>query len=180
MKRLVVLLVTVALMLTTGVALAENTFTVPFSALGNSGVEGSAVLTAAGEGTDISLDITGLTPGASASATLHAGTCEAPSASLATLPALTADASGKATASGQVLFRGTEGVALAAIADGEHVMFISQAGQTVACAWIPEVETVPTVGMPRTGGADLLLALAGLSLVGIVALGSGLVLRRQH
>lgn len=182
MKKLIVVLVAAALMLSTGVALAESTFTVPFSPVAGSGVEGSAVLTAAGEGTDISLDITGLTPGAPASATLHAGTCDAPSASFAALPDLTADASGRATAEGQVLFRGTESVALASIADGQHVMFISQSGKQVACAWVPQVETEPasSVGMPRTGGLDLLLVLSGLSLLGAIFLGGGLALRRQH
>lgn len=182
MRKLVVLLVAAALMLSTRVAMAESTFTVPFSPLGNSGVEGWAVLTAAGEGTDASLDITGLSAGAVATVTLRAGTCAAPGASFATLPDLAADASGRATASGQVLFRGTESVALSAIADGEHIMFVSQSGQQVACAWIPEVETEPatSVGMPRTGNADLLLALGGLGLAGIVLLSGGLALRRQQ
>ncbi|MDQ3927604.1 MAG: hypothetical protein M3328_00500, partial [Chloroflexota bacterium] len=100
----------------------------------------------------------------------------------ATLPDLTADASGRATGAGQVLFRGTESVALSAIADGEHIMFIGRSGQRVACAWIPQVQTEPasSVGMPRTGSGDLLLVLGGLGIAGIVLLGGGLALRRQR
>lgn len=181
MKKLAILLVAAALMLSSGVALAQSTFTVPFSPVDNSGVEGHAVLTAAGEGTNVSLDITGLAPGSTAVVTLHAGSCAAPSASFAELPGLTADADGRATAMGQVLYRGTESVALEAIADGEHIIAISQSGQMVACAWIPQVETAPhtPAGIPRTGKADLLLIAASMGLIGIVALSGGLALRRR-
>ncbi len=88
MKRFVVLLVAAALMLSTGAALAQSTFTVPFSPVGDSGVSGHAVLTASGEGTNVSLEITGLAPGSTAIATLHAGSRAAPGASFAELPDL--------------------------------------------------------------------------------------------
>jgi len=180
-KKLAVFLAAAALMFSAGAALAQSTFTVPFSPVGNSGVEGHAILTAAGEGTNVSLDITGLAPGSTAIATLHAGSCAAPGASFAELPDLAANAEGRATAEGQVLYRGTESVALDAIADGEHIISISQAGQMVACAWIPQAETAPRTpaGMPRTGNADLLLIAASLAAIATVALGGGLALRRR-
>jgi hypothetical protein len=178
-KNLPVLLIAAALVLPAGVALAQSTFTVPFSSVGGSSASGSAVLTAAGNGTVVSLDITGLASGAPASAALHAGTCDAPSASFAALPGLTADASGRATASGQVLFRGTDPVALSTLADGGHVILINQSGQAVACAWIPQVENSP-VGMPRTGGPDALLRASILILGSTLLLAGGLAMRRQH
>jgi hypothetical protein len=155
--------------------MAQSTFTVPISAVGNSGVGGSAVLTATGGGTSISLDIEGLAAGASAQASLHAGTCEMPGASAAALPALTADTSGKAAASGSVLFRGTEDVALSIIADGDHVILVSEANQVVACGWIPQVETAP--GMPRTGDAMPLSVATGLFALALLALAAGMRLR---
>ena len=180
MKNLTVLLVAATLMFSTGTALAQSTFSVPFSQVGGSGIEGSAVLTAAGEGTDVSLDITGLASGSTATAALHAGTCTAPSASFAELPDLTADASGRATAGGKVLFRGADPVALHDIADGEHIIAISQSGKMVSCAWIPVAEQIGPAGMPRTGGGGLLLMVAALGLVGVVILGGGLALQRQY
>ena len=180
MKKLTVLLVAAALMLSTGAALAQGTFSVPFSQVGGSGVEGSGVLTATGEGTDVSLEITGLAAGSTATATLHAGTCAAPGASFAKLADLTADASGRATASGQVLFRGADPVALQDIADGQHIIAISQSGKMVSCTWIPVTEQIGPAGMPRTGGGGLLLMVAALGFVGVVILGGGLALQRQH
>ena len=137
---------------------------------------GGAILTGNGTdgGTTVSLHVTGLTAGTPAQASLHAGTCTTPGASLAALPALVpgTPSATSAAATGALLFRGTESVALAAVADGEHVISISQSGQVVACGLVPQVEGAPTgpVGMPRTGGpADLavllVLVLAALGLI---------------
>ncbi|HEX8217695.1 MAG TPA: hypothetical protein VF914_00635 [Chloroflexia bacterium] len=137
---------------------------------------GGAILTGNGTtgGTTVSLHVSGLTAGTPAQASLHAGTCTTPGASLAALPALVpgTPSATSAAATGALLFRGTESVALAAVADGEHVISISQSGQVVACGLVPQVEGAPTgpVGMPRTGGpADLavllVLVLAALGLI---------------
>ena len=56
---------------------------------------------------------------------MHAGTCAMPSASFAPLPYLKADATGRTTATGLVLFHATENVALATMADGEHIKVTS-------------------------------------------------------
>jgi hypothetical protein len=155
-----------------------------FEPVGGSQVDGAAILSATGKegGATFSLHVTGLTPGTPAQATLHAGTCSSPSASFARLTELTADTTGRAEASGQVLFRGEESVTLPAIADGEHILAISQSGKTVSCGWLSRFESSPTTpsGMPRTGNADLTILVAGLALLGILALSGGLALRRQH
>lgn len=112
-------LIVLVLVLLPGLVMAQETVTVQLDPVGDSQVSGTATLTAAGDGTDVALDITGLAPGTDAQATMQAGTCATPSASFATLPALEADAAGRATATGSVLFRGTENVALATMADSE-------------------------------------------------------------
>lgn len=66
----------------------------------------------------------------------RAGTCVAASASFAELPGLVADGAGKATATGQVHFRGAEAVALATVVDGPHVIMIEVDGGSGACGAI--------------------------------------------
>jgi hypothetical protein len=176
------LLIAAVLVQSVWVASAQSTITVSFNPVGGSGVGGVAVLTTAGEGTQVSLDITGLDPDAMAIATLHAGSCDAPGASFATLPTLNADQSGRARAEGQVLFRGTDNVALPVIADGEHVIIINQHGKAAACASIPRVEGLSPspAGMPRSGGAALLIAVGSLVLAAGIAVGGGIALRLRH
>jgi hypothetical protein len=160
--------------------MAQEAITVRLDPVGESGVSGTATLTAAGDGTNVALDIQGLAPGADAQATMHAGTCEMPSASFAALPGLKADATGRATATGSVLFHGTEPVALATMADGEHIIAIQQAGQVVACGVIPKLMSAsapPT--LPVTGGAASSLMAAGAGVLGFCALSAGLLLRQR-
>ena len=165
-----------------GVGMAQAAVTVQLDPMGGSGVSGTATLTAAGEGTNVTLDVKGLAPNTEARATMNANTCAAPSASFAALPALKADATGRATASGSVLFRGTEAVALETMTDGEHVINI-QAGQVVACGVIPKLApaSAPST-LPTTGGANfstfsLMAAIAGI--LGLCALSVGLFLRQR-
>jgi hypothetical protein len=160
-----------------GMALAQESVTVQLEPMGGSGVSGSATLTAAGEGTNVALDVSGLPPGATARGTLQAGTCATPSASFAALPDLTADASGRATATGSVLFRATENVALATMADGEHIIAI-HTEQVVACGVIPRLASAaPAPGtLPATGGAASWLLAAAAGVLGLCALSGGLVL----
>jgi hypothetical protein len=126
----------------------------------------------------VELEVEGLGPGAAAQATLQANTCAMPSASFAVLPDLQADATGRATASGAVLFRGTEVVALATMADGGHIITI-QTGQMVACGVIPALASasVPAT-LPGSGGAAPWLKAAIMGGLGLCALGVGLFLRR--
>lgn len=174
-------LVAVALLPLPAMALAQEAVTVQLDPMGDSGVSGTATLTAAGEATDVTLDLEGLAAGAEAQATMHAGTCAMPGASFAALPDLTADETGAATATGSVLFRGTENVALATMADGEHVIAIQAAGQMVACGIIPELTAESTAPvLPATGGMTLSLVAAIVGVLGLVALSAGLFLRRLN
>jgi hypothetical protein len=173
-------LIALALLLLPGVGMAQEAATVQLDPVGESGVSGTATLTAAGDGTDVVLDVEGLAPGADARATMHAGTCAVPSASFAALPDLKADATGRATATGSVLFRGTENVALATMADGEHIIAIHQAGQVVACGVIPRLTSVPAPpALPVTGGAAFSLMAAAAGVLGLCALSAGLFLQQS-
>lgn len=158
-----------------GVSIGQAAAVVRFEPADGSQVRGAAIVSAAGDGTEVALHLTGLTPGTPAQAALHSGTPAAPSASLAALPELAVDAAGAGTATGPVLFRGTESVALAVVADGDHHIAISQGGRVVAYGVIPRLDVqAGTVGMPRTGGLDgrvmllaLAMAAAGLTVTGL-------------
>ncbi len=174
-------LIVLALVLLPGIVMAQETemVTVQLDPVDGSGVSGTATLSAAGEGTNVALDIQGLAAGVAARGTMQAGTCAMPSASFAALPDLQADASGRATATGSVLFRGTEGVALETMADGEHIIAI-QTDQVVACGMIPELASAstPPSSLPVTGRAASSVTAVGAGLLGLCALSAGLFLRR--
>jgi len=162
-----------------GMGMAQEAVTVQLDPVGESGVSGTATLTAAGEGTDVALDIKGLAPGADARATMQANTCAMPSASFATLPNLKADATGRATAKGSVLFHETN-VALATMADGEHIIAIQAGGQVVACGVIPKLTSnVAPPTLPVTGGAAFSPMAAPAGVLGFCALSAGLFLRQR-
>jgi LPXTG-motif cell wall-anchored protein len=168
----------VTAMLLPGAGMAQAAVTVQLDPVGASGVSGTATLTAALDGTNVTLvtlDVKGLAPGADARATMQANTCAMPSASFAALPALKADATGRATATGAVLFRGTEAVALETMADGEHVITV-QTGQVVACGVIPKLAPAT---LPATGGAASSATAALAGVLGLCALSAGLLLRRR-
>ena len=172
-------IIVLVLLLLPGLLMAQVAVTVRLDPVGGSGVSGMATLTAAGEGTQVELDIQGLAPGATARATMQANTCTMPSASFAALPDLQADATGRATATGSVLFRGTDNVALATMADGAHIITI-QTGQVVACGVIPMLTSASTSStLPVTGGAAPWLMAATASGLGLCALLAGLFLRRR-
>ncbi|UCC86769.1 MAG: hypothetical protein JSV81_18235 [Anaerolineales bacterium] len=173
-------LVFLALLLLPGTIMAQEAVTVRLDPVGESEVTGTAILTAAGDGTNAELHITGLAPGADARSTLHAGTCTMPSASFAALSDLKADTSGTATGTGSVLFRGTENVSLAIMADGEHIIAIQSGGQVVACGVIPGLTpaSAPST-LPETGGATILLAAAIAGVLGLCALSGSLFLSQR-
>lgn len=174
-------LLILALLVLPGLVMAQETVTVPLNPMSGSGVSGNATLTAVGEGTEVTLDLQGLAPNATAQATMQAGTCDMPSASFAAMPELVADASGNATATGSILFRGTDDVALMTMADGEHIIMIQAAGQVVACGVIPIWAAVSgPSALPSTGGVINPLMAAMVSILGLCALIVGLFLRRRH
>ena len=166
--------IVLALLLLPGMVLAQESILVQLESVDGAGVSGTATLSAAGEGTNVVLDVKGLTPGVAAQGALHAGTCATPSASFAYLPKLEADATGKATATGSILFRGTENVALATMTDGEHIIVI-QTEEVVACGVIPQL-TTPPVSLPITGGVISSLIAMSMGVFGFCLLCAGLFL----
>lgn len=169
-----------ALLLWPGLSLAQESVTVKLDPMGGSGVSGTATLTGAGAGTQVVLDIQGLAPGATARAVMNANTCAMPSASFAALPDLTADATGRATATGSILFRGTDDLALATMADGAHIIAV-QTDQMVACGVIPVLASasVPST-LPGTGGTAIWLMPVMMVMLGLCALLAGLLLGNRR
>jgi hypothetical protein len=176
-------LVALALLLSSSTGLAQETVTVQINPVDESGVSGTAVLTADGDGTNVTLNITGLAAGAGARATMHANTCAMPSASFAALPDLKADATGKATATGRVLFHGTQDVALTTMADNEHIIAIHADEQWVACGTISKLASGPApLTLPEAGGVAFwpLAASVGALSLGLCAFSAGLFLWRRR
>lgn len=168
--------VILVLLLAPGMVMAQEEIIVQLDPVGESGVRGTVTLTATGNGTNAVLDIEGLAPGANAQATMHANTCAMPSASFTALPVLNADATGRAAATGSVLFRGMEDIALATIADGEHIIII-QTEQIVACGVIPGLASgsaPPT--LPVTGGSVFSYLATIVVIFGLSVFFTGLIL----
>ena len=176
----VISFVSLALLFLPGLVMAQETVTVQLDPMAGSGVSGTATLTAASEGTQVTLEVQGLAPNATAQAAMQANTCDMPSASFAALPELTADGSGQATATGSILFRGTDDVALATMADGEHIITI-QTDQVVACGVIPKLASASTPpALPATGGVAGSFTAATVSILGLCLLALGLLLGRRR
>jgi hypothetical protein len=170
--------IALALLLLPGIVLAQENILVQLESVNGSGVSGTATLSIAGEGTNVILDVEGLAPDSIAQGAMHAGTCAMPSASFAALPELQADPTGKATATGTILFRGTEDVALATMTDGEHIIVI-QAEDVVACGVIPQLATPPT-SLPETGGVTSSLISITIGIFGFYLMCIGLYLRSRR
>ena len=176
-------LIVLALLLSSSTGLAQETVTVQINPVDESGVSGTAVLTADGDGTNVTLNITGLAAGAEAQVRMHANTCAMPSASFAALPDLKADATGKAAATGRVLFHGTQDVALTTMADNEHIIAIRSDERLVACGTIPKLASGPAPStLPEAGGVVSwpLVASAGALVLGLCAFSAGLFLWRRR
>ena len=172
-------LLLLVLLLFPGMVVAQEPVTVHLDPVGGSGVSGTATLVAAGEGTQVALDITGLAQEADARATMHANTCTMPSASFAALPGLKADATGRATATGSVLFHDMD-VALAIMADGEHIIAIKAGGRIVACGVIPKLSSASAPpALPVTGGVAFWFTAVPAGILGCCALSAGLFLRER-
>ncbi|MDA1004386.1 MAG: hypothetical protein O3B31_13750, partial [Chloroflexi bacterium] len=82
-----------------------------------------------------------------------------------------------ATASGAILFRGTDPVALETMTDGDHVIVIADSTGVVACGVIPAATAAPAAtgnaGLAGSGGREpAALALVGLAIAFVLALGA--------
>jgi len=110
--------------------------------LAGDAVSGQLALTADGDGTIAALTMSGIAPGKAYRLQLHAGTCDLPSASATTPLEFEATADGSGSVTGPVLFRGADPVALATLADGEHVAIVSQ-DSVVACGRVGRLDPSP-------------------------------------
>ena len=81
----------------TGMEMGGMATTVAMSALGESGIGGEAILTPAGDGTEVSVTLTGLEANAAHPGHIHQGSCDAPGSVVVPLSPITADASGSGT-----------------------------------------------------------------------------------
>ena len=108
---------------------------VKLSAVGSSRVSGLATAGQRGKGTRVVFTVRGLQPGAKVRAVMQAGTCAKPGASFATAGKATANASGVARWSADVLFHGMP-VAWSTISDGAHHFSIVGVGR-LACGVVP-------------------------------------------
>jgi hypothetical protein len=175
-----ILLAALALLLLPGMVMAQGAVSAELEPVSSSGVSGTARLTAAGAATDVTLDVRGLEPGADALAFLRAGSCDLPSASFAALPDLKADATGRATATGPVLYQGREKVALSTLADGEHIIAIQSGGRMLACGVIPgRAAAWGPATLPHGGAANLAWSPVTAGALGSCAVFAGLLLRRR-
>jgi hypothetical protein len=166
-------------------AFAQQTVTVTLNPMGGSGVSGTAVLTAVGNTTQISLSASGFAPNTSHATHIHTGTCANQGPVQFPLPDLTADASGNATATT------TLNVPLASLMDGNHMVQThvttgANFGPGIACGDIPAVlgaaapaPAAPAAAPAVAGGPAPLVVSAVLGALGLFALGGGLLLRRR-
>jgi len=104
--------------------------------------------------------------------------CTMPSASFTALPDLMADSTGKAAATGSILFHDMN-VALATMADGEHILAI-RGRQVVACGVIPKLTSASTPPpLPATGDATSWPVAATAGVLGLCTFSAGLFLRQR-
>lgn len=103
-------------------------------------VVGVAVLSAARDGTRITVDVAGLEHDTEYRGGINAGVCDRPGASFLPIPHFTTDEDGRARISGELLFRGREPIELSTLADGEHVVRVIGHDGNAACSVIPRVE----------------------------------------
>ena len=102
-------------------------------------VAGRLTYHAAGQGTAVSVRISGLAPGASVRVLFEAGACARHGASFALAGSGRAAADGTFTQHGRLLFHGLP-VGIGTVADGKHVFTLVVAGEQRACARIPGMD----------------------------------------
>ncbi len=145
-------------------ASAEDTVTVKLDPLNNSGISGTATLTAQGDSTQVVLNLTGEPAGASEPAHIHTGSC-GPSLGGVKFPLKNVE-NGTSTT--------VVNASLASLQTGGFAINVHQSAANianyVACGNIPAL-----AALPKTGGvpAEAVVLLAG----GL--LGTGYALRRR-
>lgn len=161
---------------------ADDPIIVRFTPVRADGVSGIATITSEGDTATVVVDAGGLAPNSANPVYLHAGTCDAPSASFGNLGTLQADAGGKGTLTATTMRAGATGadtpLTLGLLADGEHVLVV--AGQAIqACGPIPvaAMATSAPAQLPQTGD-PLTAAAATAGALGLLGVAAGRWLRR--
>ena len=162
---------------------AQQAATVRLAPVAGSGVSGTATIAARDTAATVTVEVSGLAPGASHSVRLHAGSCAQPSASGGQLGTLVADSGGRATLTTEHATGSAGGtpiiLTLDLLADRTHSIMVQGPVQPVACSEIVGLATSASPGLPRTGASGAGMpggmtpgALTGLGFL-LVALGLG-------
>lgn len=162
-----------------GAALAQQAVPVQFVPVGSSTVTGTASITVQGGAASVGIALSGLTPGASYTVSLQAGTCAMPSASAGRLGDLKADAAGNGRLAASSVTATAAGVQVALtpelLLDGNHVLVVS-AQDVVACGSIPSAGAGQ---LPAAGGLPVAPLAGALGALGLSTLLLGWRLRRR-
>lgn len=171
MRSLWVLGAVVLAMVMFSVASAESTVTVQLNPVNNSGISGTATLTAMGNQTQVQISLTGEPAGDSEPAHIHVGQC-GPTLGAVKFPLKNVEGGTSTT---------IVNVPLESLQNGQFAINVHKSAaeiQTyVACGNIPVLATMTSApsSLPRTGGAPPIpVALASLGLLGV-----GYLLRRR-
>jgi hypothetical protein len=158
-----------------GSAAADTSVTVAVQPINGSNVSGTAVLTAQGNQTAVSLKIGGYPANSSHPIHFHTGTCANPGPPVIPLPNMDANADGQAAATAVV------NVPLTSLTDGNHFIMTHTGpppaiGTNIGCGDVPTIVAAPL--MPKSGGMPPWGAAIVVGL-GFAAVGAGARLRRR-
>ena len=172
MRKIAIVLATLLSLSLLSVASAEDTVTVKIDPLNNSGISGTATLTAMGNQTQVDVALDGEPAGDSEPAHLHVGQC-GPTLGAVKYPLKNIEG-GKST----TLVNAT----LQSLENGQFALNVHKSAADiktyVACGNVPAMATTTTASptsLPKTGGAPAALIVA----LGGALLGAGYVLRRR-
>ncbi len=164
-------------------AMAQQATTVRLAPVAGSGVSGTATIAARERSAIVTVEVSGLAPGASHAVRLHAGSCAQPSASGGHLGTLVADSSGQAMLTTEHATASAGGspvdLTLDVLADDTRTIMVQGPAGPVACSEISGLAAPARPGLPATGASGVGMpssmapgALTGLGLL-LVALGLG-------
>lgn len=103
--------------------------TATFSSLGDSGVNGEAILTPMGEASEVTVSLAGLAPGTTHPGHIHEGTCASPGSVVTPLSEITADGNGAGS------MTVVAPIAADSALSGEHIiLYHGDGGTPIVCA----------------------------------------------
>lgn len=171
MRKLLILAAAFLALALASVASAQSPVTVQLNPVNNSGISGTATLTAMGNQTKVELSLTGEPSGASEPAHIHAGQC-GPTLGAVKFPLKNVE-DGKSTT--------VVNAPLDSLLNGQFAINVHKSAaeiQTyVACGNLPTLASMSTTpaSLPKTGGSPLAVV-GGLS---AALLGAGYLIRRR-